>query len=682
VLEGVVAAAGSQGEGGTVLAGKKQEVTVTARGLAKQEAPAGLISKAITWSNDVIIESHQSYTAQSITPNFPDSDARAQAFRRARLNAALTSDPLSYKELGDALLDMGDGAKALDAYEHIFKIAHPTPEFLTNLGEAYRFVGDFQQAENTLNRALNLNSNWAPALNALGNVYMDQAGVERDKRNYDVARAMLEKAKGEYTSASQSSHHQTSRGLSGSASGPRFEKGIVQSNLGEVYRAFGDIAQDQGHGRDALAQYQAAEQTFKQAQESSPRYAFAHTGLGSVYREINKVAAARGDKAGAADAFQRSQTEYTKAYNQHEDLAPAYVGLGNLYENAGGKEAALKFYTTATQLRPEEPTGHYHLALMLAKDNPRLAAAHAHTYLSVERKPLRQGERAQKARRVSAEDGGRGTVEPQRVGVPDVTNKDLKEAESILQKLRLGYDIGNQKGDYVVSQDPKASTLVDQGSNVRLTLRTRDGGGGTPDRRIRVPDVSNRGIMEAIGILQQQQLGCDIGDQKGDYVVSQDPKAGTLVDQGSNVRLTLRTRDDTRRISVPDVRNKGLKEAESILRQHQLGYDIGDQKGDYVVSQNPKPGTLVDQGSNVRLTLVSKFTGVGGGLIRALKRVSVPDVSNKDLQEAIGILKQHQLDYDIGDQKGNYVVNQDPKHGTLVEPGRKVHLVLVYKPGE
>lgn len=691
----IVATAGT-GQTAVEKVGKKQTVTVTETKLEKQEAPPELIKAVVDKSSGTIILSHPSYrVAQSLTPDFSDPKNLARAFNQARQNAALRGDPGSYRLLGDIYFYWGDSAKALDAYERVKLVGRADADFLTHFGGAHRLAGHLKEAEAFLTKALSVDPNWAPALNELGNVYLDLARAARDKREYSAAQEFLRKARDKYTQAqaaavgTPSSHHQRARAEARTTIDP----GIIQANLGEVLRGLGDNAQDLGQGKEALGYYQNAKQVFSQAQQLSPRYPFAHTGLGDVYREINKIAKAAGDKSIASAAFAQSEIEFGKAHEQHKDLAAAFVGLGNLYENAGNKDAAINFYTAATKARPEAPSGHYHLALTLAKTNPRLAAEHAMVYLHVEPVVFKQGDRAQKVRQLPGvteeiprtDTGPAGERNPDKnkfVRVPGFKGQEPAELLAQLKELGLLGQIENQADcegtGKVLSTRPEQGKDVAKGSQVMILVSSVE----NP-----VPNVIGLSLKDAEARLRRAGLVARFGTPKEssddpDIVLSQKPGGEKRIGPGCPVELIASIHEKL--FEVPNFVGRTKDQAFQQLLPFLGRFSRGDvtlvesnEAPGTVVRQNPEAGTRVRRGTRINL-FVSRPNPDGEGQNTAV----VPDVNGLTLAQAKAQIEKAGLKVGkVGNQVGQtngLVMSQDPAAGTAVPLGTAVNLVISY----
>ena len=111
-----------------------------------------------------------------------------------------------------------------------------------------------------------------------------------------------------------------------------------------------------------------------------------------------------------------------------------------------------------------------------------------------------------------------------------------------------------------------------------------------------------------------------------DTVTKMDPAAGTVVDAGSEVTITVS--DGVEQVEVNDVVGKQADSAETILKGD--GFKV-TQKGKssdtvpegQVISQNPAAGSQADKGSTVTITVS-----------RGLAQVTVPNVINLPEGEA------------------------------------------------
>jgi hypothetical protein len=127
----------------------------------------------------------------------------------------------------------------------------------------------------------------------------------------------------------------------------------------------------------------------------------------------------------------------------------------------------------------------------------------------------------------------------QKVEVPDLVRRNISEAESILNrvKLRLGEITkkpSNQKPGTILRQSPAAHSKVERGTPVHIWVAERE--------LVEVPNLVRHHIDETESILREfrLQLG-DItkraSDNKEGTILLQEPSAGTRVPVGSPVNL-------------------------------------------------------------------------------------------------------------------------------------------------
>jgi predicted Ser/Thr protein kinase len=133
-------------------------------------------------------------------------------------------------------------------------------------------------------------------------------------------------------------------------------------------------------------------------------------------------------------------------------------------------------------------------------------------------------------------------------------------------------------------------------------------------RQVMVPSVIGRTEFEASALLSQRglRLGSkiyreDSGPAPPGTILEQSPPPDELVDADSEVDVVIKRAKET--VTVPDVTGLDLTAAERLLRERQLSaggpkHEYSDQapKGQ-VISQSPDPGTQMQAGETVVLTV-------------------------------------------------------------------------------
>ncbi|MEU7740863.1 PASTA domain-containing protein [Nonomuraea sp. NPDC049158] len=171
------------------------------------------------------------------------------------------------------------------------------------------------------------------------------------------------------------------------------------------------------------------------------------------------------------------------------------------------------------------------------------------------------------------------------VEVPDVVGDQRDVAEKKIRDKGLVPSVAEGDGTGVVdAQDPAAGTQVPSGSTVTLTLRPPAPTSPTPDDRVEVPDLN--GLSANVARRQLQGLGLTLVVGSGDSgrVSGQDPAAGTTVDRGSSVTVTLTPAPTPTDPASPDVTPTDTDESPQVS-------DIDSDKTD--ASSSPLPGLLV-----------------------------------------------------------------------------------------
>ncbi|HEY9062056.1 MAG TPA: penicillin-binding transpeptidase domain-containing protein [Pseudobacteroides sp.] len=157
-------------------------------------------------------------------------------------------------------------------------------------------------------------------------------------------------------------------------------------------------------------------------------------------------------------------------------------------------------------------------------------------------------------------------------------------------------------------------------------------------------------------------------EHTGGYVAA--PVAGKIIEEtlehlGVERKYTERDKKlIPREYTVPDVRNMDIENAAAELKKSKLDFikeDLGDVKNTKVISQYPKPGTIVRENSFITLYMYKTDKPV---------MVKVPDLSKKTVLEAINTLNDIGLNIKVNGE--GFAVSQSVLPGKEVQKGYEV----------
>ena len=211
--------------------------------------------------------------------------------------------------------------------------------------------------------------------------------------------------------------------------------------------------------------------------------------------------------------------------------------------------------------------------------------------------------------------GGPGQTE-----VPDVTGLSQDDAEQRLEDAGFTTSVESASSSdvdsgLVISTDPAGGGTAKRGSEVTVTV-------STGAEKVKVPPVVGMTLNAA-----KQQLsavGLDFSsstepsDRPVNEVTAQAPNAGTEVDPGSSVTLTVSSGPQQTKVSVPALVGLTQAAAETQLENAGLVPSVqtettGIQPQDgRVIDQSPSQGTKVADGSTVVITVASYDPNSGG----------------------------------------------------------------------
>jgi eukaryotic-like serine/threonine-protein kinase len=202
------------------------------------------------------------------------------------------------------------------------------------------------------------------------------------------------------------------------------------------------------------------------------------------------------------------------------------------------------------------------------------------------------------------------------VPVPPVIGLDFVEAQRQVREAGFEVEFGQrvQSPDFpanaVVSTDPEAGTLLEQGSTVTLIIND-----GPPLQE--VPDLSGMEEGEARQRLLDERFGVgprqteESAEVEAGRVTRTDPPAGTLVEVGSEVGLVIssgpplltlpRVIDLTEADAINQLRNF-CGEPDCVNVQVSRDFSETIQEG-RVIRQSPDPGQQVQRGADVAIVV-------------------------------------------------------------------------------
>lgn len=199
------------------------------------------------------------------------------------------------------------------------------------------------------------------------------------------------------------------------------------------------------------------------------------------------------------------------------------------------------------------------------------------------------------------------------ITVPNVNELPIEEAQLQLEALNLQAQVEsgrynpNLPRNIVVDQNPKANMSVKPGRRVYLTINT----GSTPE--VTVPSIEGISLTEAQNQLFAAGLRAEKSDIRPDsipfkyknIVTRQYPAPGTVLEEGSRVRIWYSTGLGNNYSTVPNVVGMTVREARRTLLSLKLR-SIVLPAGDYpetltISSQGQTEGTRIRQGNEIRL---------------------------------------------------------------------------------
>jgi beta-lactam-binding protein with PASTA domain len=261
------------------------------------------------------------------------------------------------------------------------------------------------------------------------------------------------------------------------------------------------------------------------------------------------------------------------------------------------------------------------------------------------------------------------------VSVPYVVGLQEANARNTLTDHGLQVKVNHQANadveeGLVFDQNPEAGTRVARDTKVVIGVST-----GKP--QVTIPSVVGENQTDAVKKLTEANLDARVvevsSNQKEGTVTGQSPSAGTVVVEGTQVRINVSS--GPKQISVPAVISLPFEQASAEIER--AGFKVSrvevesDQAQGIVTDQDPKGGTTAAKGSTVTLS-VSKGPSTS----------SVPDVTTQEVSvaqstlEGAGFRVRKVLEDTSDPSLEGIVISQDPGPGAQAKPKSVVTLFV------
>lgn len=205
-------------------------------------------------------------------------------------------------------------------------------------------------------------------------------------------------------------------------------------------------------------------------------------------------------------------------------------------------------------------------------------------------------------------EGTNSTTEAETIPMVNVVGLYKTAAEEQMKKNGFTNYTFVEKTDATVEKGYVISQSVDEGTSItkdtQITIYISSG-----KEKTKVPDVRNLEDSQATTLLEEAGLKVTHGyayddNVEKDHVISSDPAAGTEVEEGSTVKITVSNGKETKKVPVPNLEGMSEDDAAAKLQEVNLvgnpSYEYSDDvKEGQVISQDPEVNTEVEEGTPV-----------------------------------------------------------------------------------
>ncbi len=208
-----------------------------------------------------------------------------------------------------------------------------------------------------------------------------------------------------------------------------------------------------------------------------------------------------------------------------------------------------------------------------------------------------------------------------------------------------------------------------------------------------VPDFAGMTEQEAVQLAESKGLAIaperelSFSDTVAEHcVIDQDPKAGSTVPKGTQIKLVISIGASGGDIPTPNVTNKNIDDAIKEILEAGLTYDVVEEFSDTIAAGNvirqiPLAGTKLNKDSDAIKLTVSKGSQSGASAAPAGKTVSVPNVIGSPAGDAESRIQSAGLLVGTVQRKSSSspegtVIQQSPDARTKAMQGSYVNIVI------
>src|SRR3990172_7233279 len=258
---------------------------------------------------------------------------------------------------------------------------------------------------------------------------------------------------------------------------------------------------------------------------------------------------------------------------------------------------------------------------------------------------------------------------PYVVGLQQAQAVNLITEKDLVPRVRRVSNSDVEEG-FVFAQNPTEGTRVDKETVILIDVSS-----GKPE--VTIPSVVGQSVEDAVAELTQAGLNAQVVEVNSDKdegtVTAQSPSAGTVVVEGTQVRINVSR--GPKPLSVPNV--IGLPYDQAAAELQRVGFGVARVDVDselaagIVTDQDPNGGSESSKGSTVTLS-------VSRGPVTS----AVPDVTTQDVTiaqttlEAAGFRTRVVLEDTDDPNFDGIVISQDPVGGTQAKPNSLVTLFV------